>query len=224
MISSLNYLQLLEHKKEVFKTAQNTRADVFLLEYEGELAVLKDYSHSNKGFSLLLAPYLIFREAKSLGKLDGVKGVPRLLKKVSSRAILMEYLSAERIREVQNTLNWPEFISNTEALIINLHQRGVVHGDLRNATNILVDDDQLPVFVDFVSAVHRGYRYNPFSYMLFTLCLKIDRSAIYKLKQKYAPELIEQNEEISNLKAGLLERVARWASVKIRNAIQRTFQ
>ena len=221
LLESLSHQELRDSVSSIFKTADNTRGDVLLLEVEGKNAVLKDYSNSGKGFRLFVAPFLVYREIKTLRVLQNVDGIPGVVRKVSNVAFLMEYLPAERIRFVREQLNWQEFISKTEYLVEKLHEQGVVHGDLRNATNILVDSQQNPVFVDFVSAVHRGHPLNLFSFVLFKLCLRIDQGAMYKLKNKYAPELIDEVERELNSKQGLLEYVARWLSVRIRNFIQR---
>jgi serine/threonine protein kinase len=214
---------LLGKKKQSFKVAQNTRADVSLIDLDGKQVIYKDYTDSSKGFSLLLAPFLVYRETKALRQLQGVKGIPGLVSKVDSRSFLMEFVPAQRIRFVYMDLDWSAFIPKTEDLVQQLHARGVIHGDLRNATNILVDRDHNPVFVDFVSAVHRGHRYNPFSWALFKLCLAIDRGAMYKLKDKYAPELVSETERNSHTRRGPFERTARWFSVRIRNLIQKIF-
>ena len=214
---------LLSKKIKSFKVAENTRADVSLVNLDDKQVIYKDYTDSSRGFSLLLAPFLVYRETRALRQLQNVKGIPGLVSKIDSRSFLMEYIPAQRIRFVYMDLDWAVFIPKTEKLVQKLHDNGVIHGDLRNATNILVDKDHNPVFVDFVSAVHRGYRYNPFSWALFQLCLAIDRGAMYKLKDKYAPELVNKTERDFHTRQGPFERTARWFSVQIRNLIQKVF-
>ncbi len=223
MFATYGYGQLLEFKSSVLKHAENTRADVLLLEHQGEQAILKDYTQSSKGFSFLVAPFLVYREVKALKKLGDLEGVPQLFKKVSSRAFLMEYIPSQRIRLVKEQIDWPEFVAKTENLVGKLHQRGVIHGDLRNATNIMVDENRNPVFVDFVSAVHRGHNFNLFGLILFKLCIVIDHGALFKLKSKYAPDLIAQSEQDHYQNQGVIEITARWISTRIRNFIQNIF-
>lgn len=221
--STLDSQQLRSCQSEVFKSARNTRADVLLLSKDGQQCVLKDYSNSSKGFAEIFSPFLVYREVKALGRLRGVRGVPELIRKVSSRGFLMEYLPGSRIRDVQNDLDWDQFMFSTESLVDELHQHGVIHGDLRNATNILVDTDHQPIFVDFVSAVHRGHPLNPISKFLYGLCLVIDESAIYKLKSKYAPQLLDKADHQHPLSQNPMERSARWISIRGRNLIQKLF-
>ena len=223
-IADLDYSALLDCRVDSFKTAGSTRGDVLLLRYGDQYGVLKDYTQSGRGFAYLFAPFLVSREIKALKALKGVRGVPELFKKVNNRSFLMEHLPSKRIRLVQENLDFNQFIARTEQLVSNLHDRGVIHGDLRNATNILVDEEHYPVFVDYVSAVHRGRRNNPLAYVFFRMCLKIDQSAMYKLKKKYAPELIGQAEREDHEHFGPLEKTLRWMSIQARILFQRIFR
>ncbi len=196
---------------------------MLLVETRGERAILKDYSASNKGFRLLVAPWLVYREIRTLRVLADVPGVPAFMRKLSARAFLVEFVPARQIDRVQERIDWARFIVRIEALVGALHARGVVHGDLRNMTNILVTTRQRPVFVDFVSAVHRGHRFDIFSRTLFRLCLSIDHGAVFKLKEKYAPQLITPAEHLRRANPGRIETIARWLSVRIRKLVQIIF-
>ena len=220
---SLSYQELRDCTIEVLKKAESTRADVLLIESHGDKAILKDYSGSNKGFRLFIAPLLVYREIRALRILDEVRGVPGFIRKLSRQTFLIEFIPAKRMCAVKEGINWVQFIPRVEALVNALHKKGVVHGDLRNVTNILVAPQQRPVFVDFVSAVHCGHRFNIFSLILFKLCLPIDHGAMFKLKKKYAPQLITPEEHHRYANPGRIETVARWLSVRIRNLVQRIF-
>ena len=220
---SLSYQELRESAIEVLRSAESTRADVLLIESRGDQAILKDYSGSNKGFRLFIAPLLVYREIRTLRILDEVQGVPGFIRKLSGQTFLIEFIPAQRVGVVKEGIDWVQFIQRVEALINALHDKGVVHGDLRNTTNILVTPQQRPVFVDFVSAVHCGHRFNVFSLILFKLCLPIDHGAVFKLKEKYAPQLITPAERLRHVNPGRIETVARWLSVRIRNLVQIIF-
>ncbi len=100
----------------------------------------------------------------------------------------------------------------------------MVHGDLRNATNILVDRNRHPVFVDLVSAVHRGMKWNPFAALLFRQCLVLDQGGIYKLKKKYTPEMVSPADRQTFEQPGPLEAIARKISALVRTTIRKIFQ
>ena len=203
------------------RQGEHTRAEVRLLEVNGQALIYKDYTRSSPFFSALIAPLLVHRECRALKILGELDGVPRLVRKVSARSFLMEYLPAQRIRFVREDIPWPQFLAATESLVAAINTRGVVHGDLRNATNILVADDMSPVFVDFASAAFRGHKLNPIGWMMFHLCKPIDEGAMFKLRDKYAPETVSLEQRNAREHSGALERSARWLSVRIRNLIKR---
>ncbi len=220
---SLSYQELRECTVEALRSAESTRADVLLIEARGDQAILKDYSGSNKGFRWFVAPLLVYREIRALRALDEVQGVPGFIRKLSARTFLIEFIPARQIGLAEEGIDWVQFIPRIEALIGALHDKGVVHGDLRNTTNILATPQQRPVLVDFVSAVHRGHRFNVLSLILFKLCQPIDHGAVFKLKEKYAPQLITPAECLRHANPGRIETAARWLSVRIRNLVQIIF-
>ncbi len=222
-LQSLSYQELRECAVETLRYARSTRADVLLLETCGEQAILKDYSGSNKGFRWFVAPLLVYREIRTLHALEQVQGVPGFIRKLSGQAFLMEFIPARQTDLYKEGIDWVQFIPRIEALINALHDNGVVHGDLRNTTNILMTPQQRPVFVDFVSAVHRGHRLNVFSLILFKLCQPIDHGAVFKLKEKYAAQLITPAEHLRHARPGRIETAVRWLSVRIRNLVQLIF-
>ena len=157
VFSALDYQALRSCVVRTLKHAENTRADVLLLTHQGETAVMKDYAGSNKGFSLLLAPFLVYREVKALKKLHGIRGIPQLIKKSSARSFVMEYLNAGSLKQAGADFDWEAFIGDSQSLVASINQRGVVHGDLRNASNILVDQNRHPVLsTPGTSGFHRG--------------------------------------------------------------------
>ena len=206
------------------RSAEKTRADVLLLELNGQKVVLKDYTNSNPGFSMFVGPFLTWRESKALHRLQGLDGVPELVRKVSYRAILIEYIPSRRLRQAGQGFDWVNFINQAEQLTQSLHQRGVVHGDLRNATNILIDEKDRPVFVDLVSAVHQGSSWNPLTRWIFSQALILDRGAVHKLKMKYAPQMVSAEEIEKWQQKGVMERVARKISMLTRKLISVVFR
>ncbi len=223
VFQSLSYQELRQCTIETLRFGESTRADVLLIERHGDQAILKDYSGSNKGFRWFIAPLLVYREIKALHALDPVQGVPGFIRKLSGQTFLMEFIPARQIGLHTEEIDWSLFIPRIEALVNALHDKGVVHGDLRNTTNILATLRQRPVFVDFVSAVHRGHRFNVLSLILFKLCQPIDHGAVFKLKEKYAPQLITPAEHIRHANPGRIEAAARWLSARIRNLVQLIF-
>lgn len=181
---------------------------------EGE-AVLKDYSGCDWLFARLIGPLLVWRETAALARLDGTRGVPRLIRRLGPRAFLMEYLrGAEKARKQAVTAR-PEFFSGLEQLVARIHARGVAHCDMRRSGNILVDANGEAYLVDFVSCALRRPWWHPLGWMFYAL-RQADRDAIIKLKYRVAPELLSETERrrVAHRPLGL---AARWLGATLRD-------
>ncbi|MCH2191807.1 MAG: hypothetical protein MK188_12855 [Gammaproteobacteria bacterium] len=200
-------LELREYSTTVFRHGGGSRPDVLLIEIDGHKAVLKDQGGGDKWFALLIGPLLNWRECKALRKLSEVECIPELLAVPDKRSFLMSYHESEQITRLSKTQpDWPEFFDNLAKAIQQMHSAGVAHNDLRNPTNTLITPNGDPILVDLVACFCRGSRWNIINHWLFDKFAKVDLSAITKLKQKIAPELITEQdikpEEIAG-KAGL---------------------
>jgi hypothetical protein len=155
-------------------------------------AVLKDHGRCDRWFAFLLGPLLSAREARALCRLQGLPGIPALLGRMGSRALVMEHIPARTLRHAGNDADadWNAFFARLEALVAGMHGRGVAHCDLRSPSNVLVDDAWRPWLVDFVASVTQGGRFNPLGRWLFRRFRSADRAAVAKLKQRFAPSLM----------------------------------
>lgn len=205
--------QLHECAQHYFKRGGVTEPEVALLEIGGERMILKDYARTPGWFGVLIAPILIAREATALAQLDDLDGIPKLLRRIDRRALLMECLPARPWAEVR-----PDdgSYARLAALIDAMHARGIAHCDLRAPSNILVSDGGQPCIVDFVARVRRGAQWNAPWNGLFARFCTADRSALVKLKQRYAGHLVTDAEQAAMAHEGLLERTARRLGADIR--------
>src|SRR2546422_191465 len=87
--------------QKVFRAGGGSRPEVRLVEHDGRLAVLKDYTHSDPLFHRLLGPMSVRREARALRLLDGVTGIPRLLATFGKDAVLLEYVDGASARDLK---------------------------------------------------------------------------------------------------------------------------
>lgn len=200
-----------------YKTSGATEPDVALVEHGGVCAVFKDYGRVSGWFNRLVAPVLLWREATALVALADLDGVPTLYRRVDARGVLIEYCPARA---------WPEAkpadiaYHRLEALVSAMHERGVAHADLRGGGNILVDDQDRPYLVDFVSRIRRGRSWNlPWNW-LFAQFVTADRSALAKLRVRHARHLASAGDyELRNPSTGLA-RFARRLGQRIRRTVR----
>jgi len=178
-----------------YREGGGSRPDVLVIEIQGEQAVLKDHNRTDKGFALIVAPLLVWRETKALKKLKQVSGIPNLLSVPDKRAILMQHIPAEQIVKLNKIKPvWEDFYPRLLQLINQMHQAGVAHCDLRSPTNTLVTSEGEPVLVDLVACYCSGAKWNFVSNWIFDLFCKVDLSAVTKLKSKTAPHLLDKSD------------------------------
>lgn len=204
-LMAMTRAQLHANATRYYKTGRATEPDVALVEFGEVRAVLKDYGRVSGWFNRVIAPVLLWREATALEALSGLAGVPRLYRRLDARGVLIQYCPATP---------WPEAkpsdvaYERLESLISAMHDCGVAHADLRGGGNILVDDNDQPYVVDFVSRVRRGQGWNlPWNWIFGQFKLA-DRSALAKLRVRHAKHLAtEADYELRNPSSGF----ARWA-------------
>ena len=180
-------------------------------------AVLKDHTGCDPLFSLLLGPILARRESKALKCLSSVDGVPLLIGRRGSRALLMEWFSATPFKTLQRDSEfWKRFFVTLEQRLAAIHQLGVAHCDLRSLNNVLVNEHGDVFIVDFVACCFEGRRWNLLSRAVFQRFCRADRDAVLKLKQQVAPELLSDEQRNRLKHVGWFARGARNAGKLIR--------
>ncbi len=214
---SLSLTAIRELSTRSFRVGQGSRPDVLLVEKDGEQAVLKDHNGCDPLFGFILGPLLVWRETGALRELQELLGVPTLIKRVDRRALLMAYVPALPVKQRRDEVDWNIYFPRLSGLVEKMHAQGVAHCDLRSPNNVLVDEHNNPYLVDFVACVFRGRNWHPISRWLFKRFRRVDRSAIAKLKMRYAPELLNDTEKELLQSNSALERAARGFGVTVRN-------
>lgn len=216
--------QLRENATHSFRQGGGSRPDVLLIEIAGEQAVLKDQNGADKWFALLIGPLLNWRECKALEKLSGVQCIPDLLHKPDSRSFLMSFHASEQITRLKELEpDWPIFFDKLATAIEQVHRAGVAHNDLRNPTNTLINQAGDPILVDLVACFCRGRNWNLMNRWLFDKFCQVDKSAITKIKNRVAPELLNEDDIIAEEIAGKPGMAARKLGQWIRRLSRKLF-
>ena len=157
---------------------------VSVVEHEGRPAVLKDYREKNPVTRSLLAPALVRREFSILRHLEGIPGIPRALAVLERRALLLEYIEGMTLNKFRAGELPDRVYERLCQTVRAMHERGVVHLDLRQKKNILIAGDK-PWLVDFASAM-KG--------RLSARLRAIDESALLKFKKRNWPHLLTDSD------------------------------
>jgi hypothetical protein len=215
-LQELSLEDLRAHAVETFRQGGGTRPEVVLVQLGDETAVLKDYAFTDTWYRRFVAGFASRRELRALHRLQGIPGVPKVLRVLGSDAFLMEYLSGRIARGYRYRDNPPELIPEVffpaaENLLNAMHDRGIAHCDLRSRGNLLVTPEATPVALDFVAHYHRGARWNILDRWLFNRFCDADYTALARLKLRHAPHLLTEVDRagLARDKKSGLERAAR---------------
>jgi serine/threonine protein kinase len=123
-------------------------------------------------------------------------GIPQPFERIDRFAFAMEFIPGKPILRGEPLS--PSFFQELERVLGGIHERGVVHMDLRHRGNILVSEKGEPFLIDFNSSFvfkERGLlrRY------LFPLLRWVDYGGLLKLKKRVSP-LLMTSEELDFLK------------------------
>lgn len=182
-----------------------TRPDLRLVEWEGRRAVAKDWANA----WALVQPHArrcLEREWRALAALADLPGVPQPVARLP-RAIVVSYIEGRPIHQAHlGSGEQRAFFDALESCVERIHERGVVHLDLRQRRNILRGADGQPTVLDFEAALVC----DP-ARLAGRIALRwgrqVDRMAILKHKRRYAAALLTPRER----RLAEILRVSRWA-------------
>ena len=170
-----------------------TQADIWLVEAEGRACVLRDYSSPRSFLARALCRWAVRREIRAHRLLDGIEGIPKLVRVLDADRYLMDYIEGKPLSELFQNPPGEGFFASLTRLVAEMHERGVAHGDLRNK-NILVGPGEQPSLVDFSTAWWRDPWWRRPLFRLFRL---IDRRRLAKTIIKLAPGTLSEKEHAS---------------------------
>lgn len=109
--------------------------------------------------------------------------MPRVVDQLDDWALVLEYRPGTLLsRSLRGQLP-PGFLAELGEAIELMHERGVVHLDLRHRSNILAGEDGHPVLLDFASSI--CFRPGGWAARLVLPWLaRIDRGALAKWEQR----------------------------------------
>jgi len=126
--------------------------DVTLFETRHGPVVVKDFA-PRAAWLHPLGRFIMRRERRAYRQLVGHPRVPRLLGELDPLALCFEYRPGEMLtRSITGRLP-PAFLDELREALSGMHERGVVHLDLRHRSNLLAGRDGHPVLLDFASAI-----------------------------------------------------------------------
>lgn len=154
---------------------------VSVVDHDGRPAVLKDYRGKNLVTRGLLAPRIVRGEFDVLRRLEGIPGIPKAYAVVEKRALLLEFIEGTTIGKFKAGELPDSTFDLLRDTVRAMHARDVVHLDLRQKKNILIDAGKRPWLIDFGAAM-KG--------KLTAKLRVVDESALLKFKERNWPHLV----------------------------------
>ena len=166
---------------------------------DGGRAVVKDFLSCPRLLRATYGRLLVGREVRAYAALEGVPGVPRFLGRIDDHAFAIEWVPGRDLGKCPRGSLRVETFDRLAATVEEMHRRGVVHLDLRQRRNVLVDDAGVPRVIDFSSALCL----RPGGWRLRRLAA-VDRSGVLKYKRRFLPDSLTDEERAR------LRRLERW--------------
>ncbi len=178
------------------------RATVRLLDREGRKWVAKDYRGCTPLYRWTVGRLILAREVRALTRLAGIMGIPRIEARAGTWILVMTRFKGLDLGKTPRVEQTPEFFDHLLAIVREMHARGVLHLDLRQRRNILLQPDGRPAVLDFGAAVCArpgGWRMRRFA--------PIDVSGVLKYKHRAQPGSLSKVEAATLARA---ERRRKW--------------
>lgn len=186
--------------QKLLRNGRLFNAVVSLVEWNGKLWTIKDFSSRPWFVRWTVVPYLLHHEVKILQKLPAIPGIASHAFSIDRNAIAIEFLPGKAIGQCTSQEVTPAFLLELEQLLHSMHQHHVVHLDLRGGGNILVDPQGHPAIIDFQSGLSTQWM----PHNIRKLLEDMDISGALKKWLKYQPEAMGQRRKDE------LIRINRW--------------
>jgi RIO-like serine/threonine protein kinase len=165
------------------------RPSVRLLEHGGRSWVAKDYRACTPLYRWTVGAWNLRRERAALERLRDVEGVPHVEAMAGRWILVLTHFRGRDIGKADKARQDARFFDSLRRIVTAMHERGVVHLDLRQRRNILIQPDGSAAVIDFGAALclSRGGR-------LLRRLARIDDSGVLKYKQRAQPGSLSAEE------------------------------
>jgi hypothetical protein len=189
--------------------------DVHLIHRDGKDLVEKTYR--NRSAPVRMAGrFLVCWETYIYSKLRGIQGIPEVVGNTDPYTLTTVFMGGMNMRKNAPVPDSIYFI-HLERIIRQMHERGVIHLDMRNRRNYGIDEDGMPYLVDFASSL-----YFPFNGKVKKWLCSIDWMGYLKVKAKINPSSLSEEEKTGLVLGNTLSRL--WLPPRIKKMIKNLFR
>ncbi|MFW6081809.1 MAG: hypothetical protein ACOC7W_07840 [Desulfosalsimonas sp.] len=173
---------------QVLSRGRWANADLSCFSFNGKIYTIKDFSPCPPLVKKTWGKWMVAREYRAFVRLAGLRGIPSEPFLLDAYAVGYRFVPGKTLRAASADEIPAGFFHELEELVTRMHERNIVHLDLRNRRNILIADHGGPVLLDFQSCVDLNFIPPSFRRML----KDIDLSGVYKNWFKLRPDLMDE--------------------------------
>ena len=162
--------------------------------------IFKDFSSRAFLVRHTVGRFLLGREVRALRRLQGIGGVPGDAFRVDALSMAARFVPGRPLADMPKGPVSTAYLVALEALLRQVHARGLVHLDTRGGGNLLLMPDGAPGIIDFQAAL--STRWMPSALRAWFEAM--DMSGVYKKWALWQPDTLGVD------RAASLERQNRW--------------
>lgn len=163
-------------------------ADILRHEHKGAVWMVKDFSNCPAVIKRTWGRWMAARECRVLERLQGIRGIPGQPFMLDALAFCYRYIPGTNLKIARKQQKiGPDFFLALEEIVRRMHERNIVHLDIRYMRNILVTDSGEPALLDFQSSLFL----DAIPKMFHAFLKNIDISGVYKCWRKVSPATID---------------------------------
>jgi len=167
---------------------------VLLLELDGERFAVKDYRARPAWVRWTVGRWSLRREERAYAALTGTAGVPDFAGRPHPLVLVTRYIDGKSLAAWDRQVPLPDrFFARLKETLQRVHDRGVVQGDLHHR-DVLIGTAGEPWLVDFSISMAGGASGLPTRRWLWRLLARLDRRAVLKLQERFAPGTLSDAE------------------------------
>lgn len=191
---------LASAERKLLRDGRFANARVERVRIGGADWIFKDFASRAFVVRHTVGRFLLGREVRALSRLEGLPGIPSQAFRVDALSMAARFVPGRALADTPDGPFATDFLLALEALLRQVHARGIVHLDTRGGGNLLIGPDGAPGIIDFQAAL--STRWMPRA--LRGWLEDMDLSGIYKKWQRWQPDTLGEERQ------ALLDRLNRW--------------
>jgi RIO-like serine/threonine protein kinase len=187
-------------ERKLLRDGRFANARVERVRIDGTDWIFKDFASRAFLVRHTVGRFLLDREVRALRRLEGLRGIPSQAFRLDGSSMAARFVPGRALADIPNGPVASDYLVALEALLRQVHARGLVHLDTRGGGNLLIGPDGSPGIIDFQAAL--STRWMPRS--LRRWLEDMDMSGVYKKWQRWQPDTL------GAARLESLDRLNRW--------------